>query len=167
MKNNHSHPYAFQATGGFKLSLKAGLLIAITGLIINGISITKVYADKERNNNPKQLNDDLKKWGIKVLSLRQTAAGYMLDFRYKVVNPEKAGLFLNRKNKAHLKILKNGLYLKVPVTAKIGPLRQSAKTAKAGKNYFMFFGNPGRMVEAGDKVQVQIGNYKSKILTIE
>ena len=105
--------------------------------------------------------------GVKFLSIRTTAAGYMLDFRYKVLEPEKAALLINRKNKPFLKVLKNGLVLKVPNTAKIGPLRQTSLLAKKGKNYFMFFGNPGRMVKPGDKVQIQIGDFTSKTLIVE
>ena len=105
--------------------------------------------------------------GIQILSLRTTAAGNMLDFRYKVIDPKKAAIWLDRSSKPLLHVLKNGKTLQVPVTAKIGPLRQSAVLAKAGKNYFMFFGNPGRMVKSGDEVIIQIGSFKSKKLTIE
>ena len=107
------------------------------------------------------------KQGIQILSVRTTAAGYMLDFRYKIIDPEKAATFLARKNKPQLKVLKNGIKLLVPSTPKIGPLRQSSLKPKAGKNYFMFFANPGKMVKAGDKVQFTISDFKSRILTVE
>ena len=113
------------------------------------------------------LNDWEKDGGVRVLSIRRSAAGYMLDFRYKVLNPEKAALFIDRSNRPRLHVLKNGSILQVPVSSKIGPLRQSAQLAKAGKNYFMFFVNPGRMVKSGDKVKVNIGDFKSKVLIVE
>lgn len=135
-------------------------------ILIVSSGINMVYADSGKIENPPE-NDWEKDGGIRVLSMRQTAAGYMLDFRYKVINPEKAEKFIDRGNKPSLHVLKNGSILQVPVSAKIGPLRQSAQLAKAGKNYFMFFANPGRMVKPGDKVKVNIGEFKSKTITVE
>lgn len=126
-----------------------------------------INAAELENKEEIKIKDWEKDGGIKVMSIRKTAADYMLDFRYKVLDAEKAYLFMNRKKKAFLHVLKNGSTLQVPNTAKIGPLRQSGQLAKVGKTYFMFFGNPGRMVKSGDKVQIQIGNFKSKILSIE
>ncbi len=75
--------------------------------------------------------------------------------------------FIDRKNKPSLAILKNGSVLRVPVASKIGPLRQSGILAKEGKNYFMFFANPGKKVIPGDKVELTIGDSKSNILIVE
>lgn len=133
-------------------------------LFMNGMSIT--YADSEKKVASIE-NEWEKDGGIRVLSIRQTAAGYMLDFRYKVIDPEKAAVFLDRSNKPLLHVLKNGSILQVPVSSKTGPIRQSAVLAKAGKSYFMFFANPGRMVKPGDKVKVNIDNFKSKTLIVE
>ena len=150
-------------------------IITINLLLSNVINLT--YADSKKEHNSitqtklpivkPTVNDWEKNGGIRVLSIRQSAAGYMLDFRYKVLNPEKAALFLDRSSRPRLHVLKNGSILQVPVSAKIGPLRQSAQLAKAGKNYFMFFVNPGQMVKSGDKVKVNIGDFESKILIVE
>ncbi len=141
------------------------LVNVLSQFITNGTSVT--YAEDLKQKKITTEDDWEINGGIQVLSIRRTAADSMLDFRYKVVDPKKAAIFIDKKNKPLLKILKNGVFLKVPVTAKIGPLRQSANFAKAGKNYFMFFGNPRRMVKTGDKVQVHIGDFKSKILIVE
>src|SRR3990172_7542680 len=42
------------------------------------------------------------KWGVRVLSIRQSAEGYMLDFRYRVIDAEKAAPLFDRKIKPHL-----------------------------------------------------------------
>ena len=141
---------------------KISVLTIVLASLVGGMA----HADSNKSKTTVG-NDWEKDGGIRVLSIRQTAAGYMLDFRYKVLNPKKAAIFLNRDNKPLLTVLKNGLRLQVPVTAKIGPLRQSARLAIKGKNYFMFFGNPSRMVVSGDKVQVQIGDFKSDELIVE
>jgi len=106
-------------------------------------------------------------WGIRVIGIRRTAADYMLDFRYRMLDPEKATAIMDRKIKPQLIVEKNGRTLQVPVSAKIGPLRQSPKFAKVDRNYFMFFANPGREVKAGDKVTVVIGDFKAEHLIVE
>lgn len=106
-------------------------------------------------------------WGIRVIGIRRTAADYMLDFRFRMLDPEKAAAIMDRKIKPHLIVEKSGRIVQVPVSAKIGPLRQSPKFAKVDRNYFMFFANPGREVKAGDKVTVVIGDFKAEHLIVE
>ena len=98
------------------------------------------------------------KWGIRVLSIRLTAANYMLDFRYRVSDTEKAEAIITRKIKPHVIIEDSGRKLVVPVAAKLGPLRTSPKYLKKDKNYFTFFANPGGDVKSGDKVTVVMGD---------
>lgn len=96
-------------------------------------------------------------WGIRVMSLRHSAAGYMLDFRYRVTDPVKAKEILNRKIKPQLIVSSTGNHLQVPAPSKLGPLRQASRVPRADTNYFIFFANPSRQVKAGDKVSIQIG----------
>jgi len=170
---------------GNYITIKLGIIACIVFGTISGVHATpatQFRGDSENTtNNANEINSGVivdkekpsinKDWekdgGIRVLSIRQSSAGYMLDFRYKVIDPKKAALFINRGNKPLLNVLKNGSILQVPVSSKIGPLRQSAQFAKAGKNYFMLFANPGRMVKPGDKVKVNIGDFKSKTLMVE
>jgi hypothetical protein len=107
------------------------------------------------------------RWGIKVLGIRRTSAGYMLDFRYRVLQPDKAKLLLNRRVKPYLIVEDSGLELQVPVSPKIGPLRQSSAKVYADRNYFMLFGNPGRRVKAGDKVTLVVGDFRAEHLVVE
>ena len=102
-----------------------------------------------------------------MIGIRRTAADYMLDFRYRMLDPEKAAAIMDRKIKPQLIIESTGRKLQVPVSAKIGPIRQSPKFAKADRNYFMIFANPGRAVKAGDKVTVVIGDFKAEHLVVE
>ena len=59
-----------------------------------------------------------------------------------------------------------GVKLKVPQMEKIGKLRQSS-TAIAGKSYWMAFSNSGRRVRPGDRVIIQIGNFRADGLVVE
>lgn len=105
--------------------------------------------------------------GIESVAIRQTSAGYMLDYRYKVVDPALAAVMLNRKNKPYLMHEASGKVLAVPVTAKVGPLRQSTLKPEAGRIYFMMFGNAGKLVRPGDRVTLIVGQHRIEHLTVE
>lgn len=100
----------------------------------------------------------LKRWGVRIEGMRLTAAGYMLDFRYHVVDARKARPLFERRIKPVLKDEKTGTLLAVPTPPKTGPLR-SSNDPQAGRSYFMFFGNPGRLVTEGQTVTVTIGEF--------
>lgn len=105
--------------------------------------------------------------GIEALSMRLSAAGYMLDFRYRAVDPERAAILFDRQIKPYLIHESTGARFLIPAPAKVGPLRQTTNKPVAGKHYFMMFANPGQYVKAGDKVTVVFGEYKIEHLTVE
>ena len=113
-----------------------------------------------------------REWGIKVLGLRVTAAGYVLDFRYKVIDPKKAAQLVDRKFSPtpYVLVERSGAKLGVPFTDKAGSLRSSVTTEaqiKRGRNYTALFANPGRHVKPGEKVTVVFGGFKAEHLTVQ
>lgn len=110
----------------------------------------------------KQLMD---KWGIELTALRMTAAGRMIDFRYRVLDKEKAAPLHQRDTKPYLVHQTSGKVLAVPNTAKVGALRNS-NMPQQDRIYWMFFGNNG-VVKNGDKVSVVIGNFRADDLVVE
>lgn len=106
-------------------------------------------------------------WGVEIVALRSSAAGYMLDFRYRVKDVEKAATLLKQGSKAYVLVEKNGAQLFVPVVSRIGPLRQSATKIYADRNYFVMFANPGKLVQPGDTVTVVIGDFKAEHLIVD
>lgn len=107
------------------------------------------------------------KHGIRIIGIRPTAANYMLDFRFRILDKYKVSEIMSRKIKPMLVVEKNGATLMVPVTSKLGPLRQSAKFAKENKNYFIFFANPRHTVKSGDLVTVKIGDFKKEHIVVQ
>jgi hypothetical protein len=105
--------------------------------------------------------------GIDIQAIRLSAGGYILDFRYKAIDPEKANILFSREIQPYLLHEATGGVLTVPTTAKIGPLRNTTNQPVAGKIYFMLFGNAGKYVKAGDKVTVIFGDYRMEHLTVE
>lgn len=118
---------------------------------------------------PKQSAKIQKKWGLEIVAVRLSAAGGMVDFRYRVVDPEKAAFLTDRNLKAYLLDQASGRALEVPTTAKIGPLRQTTPYEKPeeGRIYFMLFGNPGKLIQSGSKVTLAIGDVKIKNIPVQ
>lgn len=106
------------------------------------------------------------KFGIKTLSMRTSAGGHMLDFRYRVINAGKASPLFSRKIKPYLIDQESGAKLGVPEAPKIGALRQTRKPV-ADKNYFIIFSNSGKYVKQGSKVTVVIGDFRAENLVVE
>lgn len=108
-----------------------------------------------------------KDWGVQISGIRLSAADYMLDFRYRIIDPDKASPILNRQVKAYLIDEQSGAKLIVPTPPKVGSLRQKSYEPTVGKIYFVMFSNPGRLVKRGSKVTVVIGDFKAENLVVE
>jgi hypothetical protein len=109
----------------------------------------------------------VEKLGIKPVAIRLTAAGTMIDFRYRVVDPGKSLPAFDRKIRTYLIAQANGDRLDVPADTSLGALRSSSREPLAGKEYFIFFMNSGKLLQRGSKVTVVIGDFKIENLTIE
>ncbi len=91
-----------------------------------------------------------------------SAAGFIIDFRYRVIDSEKAAPLFNRKTKPYLIDQASGMKLAVPNPPKIGPLRTSNKP-QANR----VFANSGGFIESGNRVTVVIGDFKADNLVVE
>ncbi|MHC4720817.1 MAG: hypothetical protein ACYSYT_10120 [Planctomycetota bacterium] len=107
------------------------------------------------------------RWGVEIVGVRLTSADYMLDFRYRIIDPQKASDIVKRKVKPYLIDQTSGAKFVVPTPPKVGPLRQTSIMPKAGKIYFMLFANPGRFVKKGSPVTVEIGDFVVKDLIVQ
>ena len=108
------------------------------------------------------------KWGVEVLGIKRTAGGYMLDFRFRVVDAEKALPLFDHRIKPYLVAEKSDIKLPVPMASKVGAFRATnrGKNIKADKTYYMIFGNPDSHVKPGETVSVVIGDFKVEHLTV-
>lgn len=127
-----------------------------------------------RENESKKLMKDLtpleKKWGIKFYGIRWTSAGYMLEMKFRVLDPEKAFPLLKRDIKRYVVVDKSGAVLEVPFTQKLGSLKSSVRTSnmvKKDTNYIALFANPSKHVNPGDKVTLVIGNFMAENLIVQ
>ena len=108
-------------------------------------------------------------YGIYVEGLRLTAAGSMLDFRYRVLDAQKAAPFLNGKIQPYLLDEARSAKLGVPNTPTLGRIRQTSRNnvIHTDRSYFIMFGNPGKALQSGDKVALLLGQVKITDLTVQ
>lgn len=105
-------------------------------------------------------------WGVEVIGVKPVSSGYMLAFRYRVLDPDKAKLLNDRKAKAYLIDEESGTRLAVPALENVGELR-SGTAPVVDRNYFMIFGNPGKLVKPGSRVSVVVGNFRVDGLVVD
>jgi hypothetical protein len=122
-------------------------------------------AAPEAPSHPREKTYMKRRWGVEVLFVRQTAAGYMLEFRYRVVDAEKAKPLFERRTKPLLTHSESGAKLIVPTPAKTGALRNS-NPPLVDHTYWMFFANPGRLVKPGEHVSIEIGEFLAEDLVV-
>jgi hypothetical protein len=104
-------------------------------------------------------------WGVEIVGVKPVTSGYMLAFRYRIVDPEKARMLNDRKSKAYLIDEATGIRLAVPAMEKVGELR-SGSLPEADRTYFMVFGNPGKLVKSGSRVTLVVGNFRAENLIV-
>ena len=108
------------------------------------------------------------KWGVEVIGMRLTSAGYMLDFRFRVLDADKALPLFEHRIKPYVVADKSDIKLPVPMAPKVGAFRPTnrGKNIKADKTYYMVFANPDSYVKSGEKVSVVIGDFRAVNLTV-
>lgn len=116
--------------------------------------------------HPREATRMKREWGVEVLGVRQTAAGYMLEFRYRVLDAARAKPLFERRTRPVLVDQESGVSLVVPAPPKTGALRNS-NPPLAGHTYWMFFGNPGGFVKPGRRVSVVIGEFRAEGIVVQ
>jgi hypothetical protein len=106
--------------------------------------------------NARQSQRIKRHWGVDIEGVRTVSSGYMLAFRYRVLDAERARSLNDKAARPYLIDEATGIRMAVPAMEKVGELRQSVDP-EAGRSYFIVFGNPGRTVKPGNRVSVVIG----------
>ena len=107
-----------------------------------------------------------RKWGVRPLSIRQTADGHMIDFRYRITDAEKASPLFSPKIKPILIDEDTGAVMAVPTVPKVGSMRSTRKPLQ-DRSYAMLFGNPQKHIKPGHRVTIVIGDYRAENLVVE
>lgn len=105
--------------------------------------------------------------GVHIQGIRLSAAGFMLDLRYRILDADKAAFFLDRKTVPYLRD-SAGAGLGVASSPKVGQLRSTRRGAiHLDRDYSMLFGNPGRYLQQGSKVTLVVGEHRIENISIE
>lgn len=107
------------------------------------------------------------KWGIRITNMRLSANDNMLDFRYRVLDPEKAKPLLDRNLKPYIIDQATGAKFHVPSSPKIGSMRQKTSRPEQNRIYFIIFANPAKTIKHGGKATVVIGDFRAEDLVVE
>lgn len=107
-------------------------------------------------------------FGIRVDGLHLSAHGYLLDLRYRVLDPDKAAVLLDARNKVYLLDDAHDAKLGVPQSPIVGGMRQTSRNhvIYTDRDYFILFVNPGRAVKAGDTLKLAVGEAKTAELMV-
>jgi hypothetical protein len=120
------------------------------------------------NIAPEKAKELAEKWGVELLGIRLTAENYMMDFRFHVIDADKALPLFDHRIKPYVIADRSDIKLPVPMAAKVGAFRPTnrGKNITSGRNYYMVFGNPDRHVKQGETVTVVIGEFTVEGLTV-
>lgn len=150
------------------LAIFSVVVVGTLSLCTMGCSTAPTVAVAEAAAQPRPTAEE-ETYGIKVEGLRLSAAGSMLDFRYRVLDPQKAAPILDGKFRPYLVDEARGARLGVPDTPVLGRIRQTSRNNKilTDRTYFIMFGNPGKAVQSGDKVALLLGQVKIADLVVQ
>jgi hypothetical protein len=137
--------------------------LAVVSLV--GLGRPSEALELAATHHPREKTFLKRQWGVEVMDVRETAAGYMLEFRYRVLDAEKAKPLFERRTKPVLTHAETGAKLIVPTPPTTGALRNSNPPLE-GRVYWMFFANPGRLVKPGEHVSVAIGAFHADGLVV-
>jgi hypothetical protein len=105
-------------------------------------------------------------WGIDVIGVRLVSTDWMLEFKFRVLDSDKAAPLLDEHAKPYLLDDTSGARLGVPAMENVGELRQHT-TPDPNRIYFMIFGNANKIVPRGGHVSVVIGQFQASSLPVQ
>ena len=108
----------------------------------------------------------IRRFGVDNITVKRVSSGAMLEFRYLVLDPDKAKVLTDKKATPLLTDRKTGIKVGVPFVENVGTLRQSP-TPVAGSEYWMVFENPSKRIQSGNRVDVAIGSFHASGLVVQ
>jgi hypothetical protein len=107
-----------------------------------------------------------KNWGAEILGVRSISSGWMLEFKYRILDADKAALLNEKRARAFIIDEATDTRLSVPAMENIGELRQAPRP-EPGRIYYILFGNPGQLVKKGGHVDVVVGRFRADGIIVE
>jgi hypothetical protein len=147
------------------------LYLTLSLLFIFVVTLSPAFGEEGNKGDGNAVKDGhavlRDKWGIEIVKLKITAAGHILDLRYRVIDPVKSFPVFDTKIKPVLLDELSGRDLSIYTAPRIGGMRQKARRPEAGRVYFILFSNPGDLVKEGNKVTLKIEDVKVEHIPVE
>lgn len=149
--------------------LRSLLMTALIALPLTGCETRKEAAQPSATiHHPQRLKGQvLDQWGVEVLGLSSTAAGYMLDLRYRVLDPAKAQPLADSRSEAYVLDPASNTTQAVADTPTAGKLRERGRPLMADRVYSIVFANPGKQIGPGAKVNLVVGDLHLNDVTVQ
>ncbi len=97
--------------------------------------------------------------GIDRVQLRSSNEGYLIDFRYRVLNGDLARPLLDRSVALRLVDPETGASFRIAGTAKLGSLRTTGSPVE-GRTYYALFSNPAGRIPEGARWTLEVGDVR-------
>ncbi len=133
----------------------------------NTITDTAEAAEEALPHRTASPGDLAQQWGIKLAGLRLAMNGNMLDLRYTVLDPAKAGQLMQEEDAAWLIDETTGTTVPLPQTLRAGSSRRLPQQLALGATYSFNFPNAGRRFKPGSRVTVVMGKFRAEHLAVE
>ena len=158
-----------RASGQSRNVLLPAVLWALGGLCAlpaTGAPASSAAPPRHVSHNQKQELYFERRYGIGQLRVHSISAGASVEFRCQVLDTEKAKALKDARAAPVMVERKTGTKLSVPATDNSGKPPQSA-APEAGQEYWLVFGNRGKIVKPGNLVDVVIGTVHMAGLIVE
>jgi hypothetical protein len=151
------------------LLLAACLLVCASGAQADAPQPKSAQSSAAPRGVPRSQRGEMwyaRRFGVDQMRVHYTASGASVEFRYRVVDPDKAAVLSDKHATPYMLDEQTGIRLLVPVMEQIGALRQTV-TPEQGREYWLLFANAGKVVKPGQRVDVSIGSFHVRGLTVE
>ena len=139
---------------------KSMALASAFALTLGGCASTMTHESAQIHHPAHRSGKVLEQWGVEVLGVSVTAAGYFLDMRYRVLDADKAQHLSDSKKDAYVIDPLTNKRQSVADTPTAGQLRERGRKLVLGRVYSIIFTNPGKRIAPGMKVNLVVGDLR-------
>lgn len=107
-----------------------------------------------------------RRWGVDIVGVHLVSSGSMVEFRYRVLDTSKAAVLSDKRWNPYLEDLASGAKVGVPNMDNVGRIRQVGPQVE-GREYWVIFANPAKLIKPGDRVNVTIGDFQATGIVVE
>jgi hypothetical protein len=132
-------------------------LLIIALVVIAAITLSGLWAVTHANQLPGVIASQAafeEKWGIHISHIAVVADGGLIDFRFQVIDPDKASPVMEVETRPHLYVESTGQ----EVSSLYHIMHNHA--IQAGESHYLIFNNENGAIRSGTSVSVVLGDMR-------